>query len=87
MVNNLASELDSWKEIIGGLSAKYGKYSVLGNHDYGDYTSWDSEDDKIENFNKLKNTQREMGFQLLLNEPISIEKNNSKIDLVGVENW
>jgi uncharacterized protein len=87
MVNNLASELDSWKEIIGGLSAKYGKYSVLGNHDYGDYTSWDSEDDKIENFNKLKNTQREMGFQLLLNESISIEKNNSKIDLVGVENW
>ena len=87
MVNNLASELDSWKEIIARLSAKYGKYSVLGNHDYGDYTSWDSEDDKIENFNKLKNTQREMGFQLLLNESISIEKNNSKIDLVGVENW
>ena len=87
MVNNLATELDSWKEIIGGLSAKYGKFSVLGNHDYGDYTSWDSESDKIENFNKLKNIQHEMGFQLLLNESISIEKNNSKIDLIGVENW
>ena len=87
MVNNLASELDPWKEIIGGLSAKYGKYSVLGNHDYGDYTSWDSEVDKIENFNKLKKTQNEMGFLLLLNESITIRKNNSKIDLIGVENW
>ena len=87
MVNNLASELDSWKEIIGGLSAKYGKFSILGNHDYGDYTSWDSEEEKLANFKRLKDIQKEMGFKLLLNESISIEKNSAKIDLIGVENW
>ena len=87
MVNNLASELDSWKEIIGGLNAKYGKFSILGNHDYGDYTSWDSEEEKLANFKRLKDIQKEMGFKLLLNESISIEKNSAKIDLIGVENW
>ncbi len=87
MVNNLASELDSWKDIIGNLTADYGKFSILGNHDYGDYTSWDSDDDKVDNLNKLKALQKEMGFNLLLNESVSIEKNNAKIDLIGVENW
>ena len=86
LVNNHADEAYPFIDTLSKLKANYGKFSVLGNHDYGDYTSWDSEVDKIENFNKLKKTQNEMGFQLLLNESITIRKNNSKIDLIGVEN-
>ena len=87
MVNNLSKEVNDFKEMIGALSAKYGKFSVLGNHDYGDYITWESDFDKIENLNNLKKIQKEMGFKLLLNESVSIYNNNSKIDLIGVENW
>jgi predicted MPP superfamily phosphohydrolase len=87
LVNNKASEMDQWKSVFSRLTAKDGIYSVLGNHDYGDYVQWSSEKEKAENLQQLKDIQKEMGFNLLLNEHRFIEKGNSKLALVGVENW
>ena len=87
MVNNIADEILPWKSLISSLNAPYGKYAVLGNHDYGDYNSWNSDDEKIENFKKLITLQNEMGFKLLNNTSEIININQSTIDLIGVENW
>ena len=87
MVNNRANELDQWKDIISTLKAKDGKFSILGNHDYGDYVRWNSSDEKTKNFNDLLKTQKEMGFNLLLNENYFIERGDDRIALIGVENW
>ncbi len=87
LVNNVADEMLPWKDLFGKLTAKDGMYSVLGNHDYGDYASWESEVAKAENLEKLKTIQKEMGFDLLLNESRYLEKEGDKIALVGVENW
>ena len=66
---------------------EYGKYSVLGNHDYGEYVTWPSEKDKEQNFQDIKNLYGDIDFKLLLNEHTFIEKGNDRIALVGVENW
>ncbi|MBT8309116.1 MAG: metallophosphoesterase [Flavobacteriaceae bacterium] len=87
MVNNKSSEMVPWKNLFGQLSAKDGVYSVLGNHDYGDYVKWPSEEEKAKNLDELINIQKEMGFDLLLNESRFIEKDGQRIALVGVENW
>ena len=86
-VNNKAIELNKWKKIFSKIKAKDGKFSVLGNHDYGDYVNWKSDQDKKENFKNLLNSQKEMGFKLLLNESVNIKSLNQSISLVGVENW
>ena len=87
MVNNKASEMLPWKTTFSRLKAKDGKYSVLGNHDYGDYVDWDSSAEKAKNLEDLKDIQREIGFDLLLNEHRYLERNGEKIAIVGVENW
>ncbi|MDC7994720.1 metallophosphoesterase [Altibacter sp. HG106] len=87
LVNNLASEMDRWKELFGSLRAKDGVFSVLGNHDYGDYVDWSSSEEKENNLARLKALQGEMGWDLLLNEHRMITRNNESIALVGVENW
>ena len=87
LVNNVADEMDDWKELFSNLSAKEGVFSVLGNHDYGDYIRWNSEEEKLKNLNKLKKIQSEMGWNLLLNENFYINRKNQKIAIVGVENW
>ncbi|ATA90065.1 phosphoesterase [Capnocytophaga stomatis] len=87
IVNNLASELLPWKDILKQLKAKDGVFSVLGNHDYGDYSAWESPEAKAENLENLKDIQREMGFDLILNDHRYIEKNGQRIAIVGVENW
>lgn len=87
LVNNKASEMHPWKDLFGQLSAKDGVYSVLGNHDYGDYVNWNSREEKHQNLEDLKQLQREMGFDLLLNESRYIERSGQKIALIGVENW
>ena len=86
-INNKANELIKWMRIFSKIKAKDGKYSVLGNHDYGDYVNWDSDQEKKENFTNLLNLQKEMGFELLLNENVKIKSINQSICLIGVENW
>ena len=75
MVNNIADEILPWKELISSMKAPYGKYAVLGNHDYGDYKAWDKQEDKINNFKKLIALENEMGFTVLnnRNEKIKIK--------------
>jgi predicted MPP superfamily phosphohydrolase len=87
LVNNVADEMDDWKELFSNLSAKEGVFSVLGNHDYGDYVRWNSKEEKLKNLDKLKKIQSEMGWNLLLNENFYIKRKNQKIAIVGVENW
>tara|TARA_R110002095_G_scaffold196734_2_gene175678 strand:- start:405 stop:1445 length:1041 start_codon:yes stop_codon:yes gene_type:complete len=87
LVNNKADEMLPWKEYFSKLTAKDGVYSVLGNHDYGDYIGWPTEVDKKNNLQKLKDIQKEMGWKLLLNEHVEITRNGEQIKLIGVENW
>lgn len=87
MVNNKAEEMQPWKSLFAKLDAKDGKFSVLGNHDYGDYVEWESTEAKAANLEDLKNLQKEIGFDLLLNESRYLQKGDDKIALVGVENW
>ena len=87
IVNNKATELEPYVDIFGKLKAKDGMFSVLGNHDYGDYVRWNSEADKAQNLEDLKQLQKNIGFDVLLNDNRFIEKNGERIALVGVENW
>ena len=87
MVNNMAEEMLPWKGLFSTLRAKDGKFSVLGNHDYGDYVSWETEEAKRNNLTDLKNIQKEMGFDLLLNDSRYLQKGDDRIALIGVENW
>ncbi|MGR6088173.1 MAG: metallophosphoesterase [Arcticibacter sp.] len=86
-VNNRADELEEWLEHFGALQARFGKFSILGNHDYGDYVKWPSLDAKQQNMKKLLKHQNDMGFQMLLNSHTRIEKDGQSIVLAGVENW
>ncbi|MEO9570118.1 MAG: metallophosphoesterase [Polaribacter sp.] len=87
IVNNKADEMDNWIDVFDKLEAKEGKYSVLGNHDYGDYMDWENPQDKIDNFKKVKDIHKKIGFDLLLDEHRYLEKDGQKIALLGVENW
>lgn len=87
IVNNKAKEMDKWIDMFGQLKAPFGKFSVLGNHDYGDYTSWPSVEAKKANFTAVKELHPKIGFELLCNENRYVEKGNEKIAIVGVENW
>jgi uncharacterized protein len=87
LVNNAADEMDPWIEEFSKLHAPMGQYSILGNHDYGDYVSWDSKEHKEANMRKLYKTHEKLGFRLMRNEHTVIEKNGQQLFLVGVENW
>lgn len=87
LVNNHASEMEPWIETFKKLKAPMGKYSILGNHDYGDYLSWPSKEAKSANLKRLFQIQEELGFKLLRNENVKLEKSGASIDLIGVENW
>ncbi|WP_167598159.1 metallophosphoesterase [Leeuwenhoekiella sp. ZYFB001] len=87
LVNNFASEMKNWTQHFSKLKAKDGVYSVLGNHDYGDYADWETQQAKAQNLEDLKALQAQMGWKLLLNEHRWLEKDDARIALVGVENW
>lgn len=87
LVNNKATEMQEWKSLFSTVKAKDGVFSILGNHDYGDYVNWETSEDKKRNLDDLKATHAEMGWDLLLNEHRYLEKNGEKIAIVGVENW
>ena len=88
LVNNHSEEVDAkYQEIFSRLKAPMGVYSTLGNHDYGDYVQWPSKQAKIDNLNTLKGIHASMGWRLLMNEHIVLERGNEKIALIGIENW
>jgi hypothetical protein len=88
IVNTHASEMDPWISVFKSISTPpFGKFSVLGNHDYGEYISWPSSQAKEANFIAIKNIHQKIDFQLLLNEHVMINKGSDKLALIGVENW
>jgi len=87
LVNNYAWELKGWDKIFKKLEAKIGKYAVLGNHDYGDYSEWPTATSKKENLQALKEFYKDINFKLLLNASELVEIENEKIAIIGVENW
>lgn len=86
-VNNIADETAPFTEVLSGIQARYGKYSVLGNHDYGDYVPWNSVTEKAENLKKLIAYQEEAGFSNLRNKGVRIQRDSDTIYLAGVENF
>lgn len=87
LVNNKAEEVLPHKPALSKLKAKHGIYSTLGNHDYGDYVMWDSQEEKMNNLRSLINHHREMGWDILLDEHRHVEHNGDKITLIGVQNY
>jgi predicted MPP superfamily phosphohydrolase len=87
LVNNRSDEMDDYMEVFNKLSAPLGVYSTLGNHDYGDYTHWDSAAEKRANLERMKQVHAELGWRLLMNEHVVLEKGTDKIAVIGVENW
>ncbi len=88
LVNDKASEMESYHRMFSQIAAPMGVYSVLGNHDYGDYISWPQDGlTKEQNLDKLKEVQAGMGWRLLMNEHVILKKGNAEIALIGIENW
>lgn len=87
LVNNVSDEMDSFMHVFDKLQAKHGVFSITGNHDYGDYVTWDTDEEKVANFNKFIGIHEKLGWDLLLNENRTIERNGQKISIIGIENW
>ncbi|RSK41403.1 metallophosphoesterase [Mangrovimonas spongiae] len=87
IVNNYAWELKGWDNVLSKLHAIKGKYAVLGNHDYGDYSKWENEQDKKDNFNNIQHFFKDIDFKLLLDTSEIITINNESIAIIGVQNW
>lgn len=86
LVNNKSEEVGEYQKIFSRLKAPFGVYSTLGNHDYGDYAKWDSPSAKAQNLENLKNIHAAMGWRLLLDEHVPLQKNDVSICLIGVQN-
>lgn len=87
LVNDRASEMDGYTDLFARLKAPMGVFSTLGNHDYGDYTQWTGKEEKQQNLERLKQLQSDMGWRLLMNEHVVLEKQGQQIALLGIENW
>lgn len=87
LVNNAAWEIEPYIPYFSQLKAPYGQFSILGNHDYGDYIEWKSEEEKAANLATLKQHHQTLGYRLLLDEHVELEKNGQKLVLLGVQNW
>ena len=87
LVNNFSSELEGWKEIFLKITDKRPSYAILGNHDYGNYSNWKSESEKVENFNQIVNAHKDFGFQLLNNKHVKLKSGEDSLYIIGVENW
>ncbi len=86
LVNDRSHEMDHFIDIFKELKAPMGVYSILGNHDYGDYTQWNSPEEKQANLERLKKVHADLGWRLLLDENTQLEKNGERISLLGVQN-
>jgi predicted MPP superfamily phosphohydrolase len=87
LVNSLAAEMEPFIEVFNKLSAPLGVYSVLGNHDYGDYHNWEHPEEKKANFTALLDVHKQLGWDLLLNEHRRIDYKSTHFNVIGVENY
>ena len=87
LVNDRSKEMEDYIDVFSRLKAPMGVYSTLGNHDYGDYARWPDPQAKEKNMEHLKNIHAGMGWRLLMNEYVELEKNGDRIALLGIENW
>lgn len=87
LVNNVASEVEPFLSILSKLKAKHGMFSILGNHDYGEYVHWDTIEKKNENIAQLIKYEEQIGFKMLMNSSANISIGETSFSLVGVENW
>ena len=87
LVNDRATEMEPYQNSFGRLTAPLGVFSTLGNHDYGDYVQWPTAQAKIDNLEALKKVHANMGWRLLMNEHVVLDKKGEKIALLGIENW
>lgn len=87
LVNNIATEMKDYQAVFSRLEAPMGIYSTLGNHDYGDYYWWETPELKKANLDHLKQIQANMGWKLLMNEHVALERGGEQIALIGIENW
>lgn len=87
LVNRRSEEAIPFMPALSRLKATHGVISVLGNHDYGDYMNWPSEDAKMNNRQALCMMQKQMGWTLLNNENIRLRQRIDSIVVIGVENW
>jgi predicted MPP superfamily phosphohydrolase len=87
LVNNVADEVYDYIDTLSAIKAPMGVYSILGNHDYGDYMAWDSLAEKEKNLDKLKAAHGKIGWNLMLNENVRLKRGDDEIALIGVENW
>lgn len=87
LVNSQTSEVNGYFNIFRKIKAPLGTYSVLGNHDYGDYRGWPSEAAKRKNLMDMIDAHKELGYDLLMNENRYLEDGGERIAIIGVENW
>ena len=87
LVNNVSEEMEDYMDVFDKIKAPLGVYSILGNHDYGDYVHWDTKEEKKANLERIKQLHSTLGWRLLINEHFVLEKENDKIAIIGVENW
>ena len=87
LVNDRADEMREYMDVFSRVKAPMGVYSIFGNHDYGDYISWPSADAKRKNLEHLQQVHAQLGWRLLLDEHVVLEKNNEEIALLGIQNW
>jgi predicted MPP superfamily phosphohydrolase len=87
LVNNKSDEMDEYMDVFRKLQAPMGVYSTLGNHDYGDYSHWDTHEAKIANLDRMKKIHEELGWRLLMNEHVVLERGTDQIAVIGIENW
>jgi predicted MPP superfamily phosphohydrolase len=87
LVNDRATEMKNYMDVFSKLKAPMGVFSTLGNHDYGDYVAWDSPEAKRQNLENLKVVHANLGWRLLMNEHVALERGGEQIALIGIENW
>ena len=87
LVNNTSDEMEPYMHVFDKLRAKHGVISTTGNHDYGDYVEWDTPEAKVANFEKFKNIHKQLGWNLLLNQNVILDRDGQQIAIIGIENW
>jgi predicted MPP superfamily phosphohydrolase len=88
IVNTHATEMHPWVDTFKKIhNPKFGKFSVLGNHDYGEYIDWPTQKEKADNFEAIKDLHRQIDFKLLMNENVKLKNGIDEVAVVGVENW